>query len=160
MRRKISNPFVRQSGYDCFCCSPQNPIGLKLEFWYDDEFDTVETEWNPGTHYQGYVDVLHGGIQSTIMDEVASWSVYIFEESSGVTGKMEIHYKKPVLISKGKIIVKSKVYKRARRIVTLSVELFDGSGVLCTKGLIDYFVFPKEKAEKDLGYPGIKAFLP
>lgn len=71
--RKIKNPWLHKPGYDCICCSPTNPIGLHLEFWEDGE--DVITRWKPSTHYQGWLDTLHGGIQSMLLDEVAGWVV-------------------------------------------------------------------------------------
>ena len=73
--RRINNPFVRYDGYDCFGCAPENPLGLALDFFEDGE-DLVAT-WEPGEHYQGYNRVLHGGIQATLLDEIASWVVFV-----------------------------------------------------------------------------------
>lgn len=84
--RKIKNPWLQKPGYDCICCSPANPIGLHLEFWEDGE--DVITRWKPSTHYQGWLDTLHGGIQSMLLDEVAGWVVTRKLQTTGVTSKM------------------------------------------------------------------------
>jgi len=103
--------------------------------------------------------VLHGGTQSTLMDEVASWCIYILEGTAGVTHSMEIFYSKPMLIEKGKVIVRGRIENREKRLATVHVELFDGTGILCTTGKIKYFVFPPEIAKSKYGYPGRDAFL-
>lgn len=71
--KKIRNPFAlhKSQDYNCFGCSPDNEIGLNLEFW--DTGDEIITQWMPDNKFVGYKNVLHGGIQATIMDEIASW---------------------------------------------------------------------------------------
>lgn len=155
----IKNPYEDLPEHGCFCCSSKNPIGLKLSFWYDEISKTVETRWLPDKNYQGYQGVLHGGIQSTLMDEVASWSIYILEGTAGVTQSMEIFYSKPMMIEKGEVIVRGRIYHREKRLVTVHVELFDGTGTLCTTGKIKYFVFPMEIAKSKYKYPGRESFF-
>ncbi|WP_337562739.1 hypothetical protein [Prevotellamassilia timonensis] len=71
--KKIINPYLGKKGYKCICCSPDNPIGLHLQFW--EEGDEVLTKWSPSENYQGWVDTLHGGVIAMLMDEVAGWVV-------------------------------------------------------------------------------------
>lgn len=156
---KVNNPYEGMPEHVCFCCSSKNPIGLKLNFWYDENNQTVETRWMPDENFQGYFGVLHGGIQATIMDEVASWCVYVLEGTAGVTHSMEIFYKKPVIIDKGQVVVRGRVSKREKRLVTISVDFIDGEGVICTTGNIHYFVFPNEIAKSRFRYPGREKFV-
>ena len=71
--KKILNPYLNKEGYNCVCCAPNNPVGLHLEFW--EEGEDVLTIWNPGENYQGWINTLHGGIISMLMDEVAGWVI-------------------------------------------------------------------------------------
>lgn len=48
--RKIKNMWLSKKGYDCFGCSPDNPLGVKMEFYEDG--DDVVCLWKPQTHYQ------------------------------------------------------------------------------------------------------------
>jgi uncharacterized protein (TIGR00369 family) len=157
--KKINNPFAGRKGYDCFGCSPDNHHGLKLEFWLDEEKRTVVTKWNPIDYLQGYTGVLHGGIQATIMDEIASWAIYVLLETGGVTSKMEIRYLKPVLISNGSISVRASLINTEKRFANIKTELFDGNNELCSEATVQYFIYPQEIAIKKLNYPGIKAFI-
>ena len=92
--KKISNPFEKSENYNCFGCSQNNKFGLQMKFFEDE--DEIVTFWQPQNRFQGYNFVLHGGIQATLMDEIASWVVFIKLKTAGVTSKMEIRYKKPV----------------------------------------------------------------
>ena len=73
--KKIKNPYagLEEQGYNCFACCPENPFGLKMEFYEDG--DDIVCLWNPHTNFQGWLNTLHGGIQSTLMDEVGGWLV-------------------------------------------------------------------------------------
>ncbi len=157
--KKINNPFAGNAGYNCFGCSPDNHLGLKLEFWFDEENKSVEAKWNPEKYLQGYDGVLHGGIQATAMDEIASWAIYVLLETAGVTSKMEIRYLKPVLINKGTITIKAISIQAEKRVANVSVELYDGNNLLCAEATVQYFIYPQEIAIKKLNYPGLKAFI-
>jgi len=51
----------------CFACGSKNPIGLKLAFHWDG--DTLKSAFVPSKEHQGYEDIVHGGIISTVLDE-------------------------------------------------------------------------------------------
>lgn len=155
--KKLNNPFIALEDYNCFVCAPHNPIGLHLDFYLDGE--VIKAKWKPEDQYQGYPNVLHGGIQATLLDEVASWAVYVIGGTGGVTSRIEVKYLKPVLIDKGSIALTAKITERKKRIMTMRSGLFDCEGVLCTEALVDYFVFPEEVARKKMHYPGRAAFL-
>ena len=36
--KKIINPWRNHEGYNCFGCSPDNPIGLHMEFYEDGDY--------------------------------------------------------------------------------------------------------------------------
>jgi len=56
-------------GDRCFVCGKGNVGGLQLDFAIDPERRTCETRWTPPPTYQGYDDILHGGLVSTLLDE-------------------------------------------------------------------------------------------
>ena len=64
---KIMNPWRNVEGYLCFGCSPDNPSGLKMEFYEDG--DEIVSIWQPRPEFQGWLDTLHGGIQAVLSPE-------------------------------------------------------------------------------------------
>ena len=145
-------------GYNCFGCSPDNKFGLNLRFI--DEGEYLTSEWEPRLYFQGYHNVLHGGIQATLLDEIASWYVYAKLKSAGVTSKMEIRYKKPVYIHKGgKLKLRARLQQQRRNLADIGCELFDADGQLCAYGVIQYFVFPEKTAREKYFYPGPGEFF-
>ena len=154
--KKLYNPYRKIEGYNCFGCSPKNPIGLRMDFYEDG--DEVICRWKPTKDYQGYNGVLHGGIQATLMDEIASWLVQIRLKTAGVTSKLETKYKKPVIINKGDILLKATLKETRRNIAFVKVELFDGENVLCSIALAQYFTFTKKTAIEEFDFPDHEEF--
>ncbi len=154
--RKIINPFPGNDGYYCFGCDPNNHHGLRLEFL--DEGEWVSARWTPRDFFQGYKNVLHGGIQSTLMDEIASWYVYAKLKTAGVTSKMEIRYKKPVYVNRGDITIRAKLIAMNRNLADFHVELLDHEKKLCAEAMVQYFTFNQKIARERFWYPGVEAF--
>ncbi len=156
--KKIVNPFVNSKHHDykCFGCSPLNDIGLKLEFW--DNGDEVICKWEPHKHFEGYLNVVHGGIQATIHDEIASWTVYTKCETAGVTSNLDVRYKNPLMIDGETIIIKAKVESFNRRMAIINTTIEDSKGKVCSMGKVTYFLFPQEVAREKYMYPGVGAF--
>ena len=155
--KKIINPFVHVPDYKCFGCSPDNPFGLKMKFHEDG--DHIICLWTPEHHFNGYLGVLHGGIQSTLMDEIASWLVLIKLKTSGVTQKMEINFKKPALSNKGAFTLKASLVSVKKRLAEIDVELLDGNKMVCSTAKVHYFVYPEKIAREKLWFPGYEAFF-
>lgn len=153
---EILNPYRTLPGYNCFGCSPDNPFGLKLHF--HKEGDEVTCEWNPEQQFQGWMNVLHGGIQATLMDEIASWFVFVQMNTAGVTSKMEVKLMKPAKMDRGPFRMRARLHEMRRNIAVIHVDLFDGHGVKVAESLMHYFTWPEEIARQKLYYPGIEKF--
>jgi len=154
---KLKNPYASFPEYSCFGCSPTNPSGLHMEFFK--EGDELLCKWDPVEHFQGFHDILHGGIQSTMMDEIASWVVFVMLDTAGVTYQLNTRFKKPVLISRGIITVRANLVQVQRRMAEIEARLYDGNNMLCAESQANYFVFPRDKAVKEMHFPGKDAFL-
>lgn len=156
--KKIQNPYAKAGrlDYQCFGCSPNNPIGLHLEFW--EKGEEVIAKWMPRKSLQGFRDVLHGGIQATLLDELASWVVQTRCKTVGMTSSMEITYRRPVLVSDGEITLHGKVKEAGTRMAVIETELLGNDGKLCTSAIVKCFLFSAEKASGEYFYPGADAF--
>ncbi len=152
--KRIVNPFLHLEGYNCFGCAPQNPLGVKLEFFEDG--DDIVSHWQPTAPYQGWFCTLHGGIQSVLLDEICGWVVMRKLQTGGVTSKMETRYLRPVRTDGGPVTLRAHVTGRMRNIVTIEATLTDDSGHVCTTAVCTYFTFSPEKARTDLHFPGCK----
>ncbi len=155
--RKIRNPFIQIKGYNCFACAPHNEHGLRMEFYEDG--DEVAAVWEPRAHFQGYGNILHGGIQASLMDELAAWYVYVKLNTAGVTSQMEVKFKKPVYTNAGPVKIRAVLKEMNKKIAIISAAISDQSGTVCSEALVSYFTFPEEIAKKRLYYPGRDAFF-
>ena len=155
--RKVLNPFVALEGYNCFGCSPGNPLGLRMEFF--EEGEDLVSYWQPNQHFQGYHTVLHGGIQVTLMDEIASWFVYAKLKSAGVTSKAEIRYIKPLYVDKGILEIRASLLQMRRNLADIRVRIFNADHVLCAESLMVFYTVSTEKAGETLYYPGPESFF-
>lgn len=147
--KALSNPWLHIPGYDCFGCAPHNPIGLKMKFFLDN--DDIVSIFPLENHHQGWIDTLHGGIQASLLDEICAWKLIHLLGTSGVTAKMEIRYKKPVLTTCKYIIIRANVVEQKRNIVTLHATITSPDGVLCSEAECIYFSFDPTKA-KETGF--------
>lgn len=79
----------------CFVCGPDNPRGLKIKVKYIPEDMAAETELALPREYQGWAEVIHGGILSTLLDEMMAHAVWHFA-GPGVTLSMEVRFYHPL----------------------------------------------------------------
>ena len=155
-KRKLYNAYEEHEGYYCFGCASANESGLRCEFYEEGEY--VTCRWQPRPEFQGFFHVLHGGIQATLMDEIACWTVFAKERTAGVTVDMRVRYRTTVYTDRGELFLRSRVTERSSRLVTLRVELFNADGSLGSEADVTYRIFPPEVAARRLGWTGIEAF--
>ena len=153
--KPLKNAYADMPGFYCFACSRENPLSLKMEFYHDG--DEIIAPWRPLKEHQGYLDVLHGGIQSTLMDEIASWAIFVLKKTAGFTSRMTIRFKHPVSIHQ-EVTLRAKIQETRRNLVTVKTTLEDESGRICTEAEVTYYTFSPEEAEKRMGFPGAEAF--
>ena len=152
---KIRNPFLGGDSYNCFGCDPANPIGLAMTFVTDGS--VVESEWTPHEHYQGFTNVLHGGIQATLMDELASWLIFRVIGTAGMTRSLSVTYHRPARIDGGVVRLRAELAQREKKRVLIHCTLSQDDQ-LCSEADCDYAIFPTELAVRRFAYPGIEAF--
>lgn len=153
---KLRNPFVGGKGYQCFGCDPYNHYGLQMEFYEDGEY--LFSDWEPKDFLQGYGDVLHGGIQTTLMDEIASWVVYVKAKTGGMTANLDVKFKRPAYVNNGKLRIRAKLTDMDKRFAYIDAEVLDNEGSICSEARLRYYVFPEKTAKEKLHYPGHEAF--
>ena len=152
--KKIINPWLGlvKDGYNCFGCAPTNRYGLKMEFYEDG--DDIVSFWNPSDDYQGWLHTLHGGIQATLMDEIAARVMARKLQCAGMTTNLEIKYKKPVPTGPGiRIEVRAHIREIRRNFAFVSAKiLYEGN--VCSEAEMTYYCFSPEKSASDFYFKG------
>jgi acyl-coenzyme A thioesterase PaaI-like protein len=113
----------------CFVCGLENDFGLKLAFYQEAE-GTIVVDYAVPDQYQGYPGVVHGGIVTTMMDEVLG-RVFMIDDPNRFmfTAKLTTRYRKPVPTETPLMIV-GKIVKDRGHIAEAKAELFGPDGTL------------------------------
>lgn len=89
----MNNKFLMDN--KCFACGSENPIGLRLNIRENQEGVSALIKLCP--FFQGYHEVIHGGIVSTILDEMAVWASFK-KGHKAVTAELNVRIKKPMFV--------------------------------------------------------------
>ncbi len=116
------------SSKHCFVCGVENRFGLQMHFCEDRE-GKVYAEYVVPEHFQGYPGTVHGGILSTMLDELMGRALMSGDPNHfSVTAKITVRYRKPVPIGQPIKLVGMLVQRRGRVSVSRGeVSLPDGS---------------------------------
>ena len=148
--KRIINPWQGMEGYGCYGCCPDHNSGLRMEFMEDG--NEVVSRWVPTREFEGWRNTLHGGIQATLADEIASWVIFRKLQTGGVTSKMEVRYLRPVRISDGAIELRARIVEQRRNLVRIAVTLTNGLGERAAEVECLYFTFPKERSVEEFAF--------
>ena len=123
---RIGGQRIQLAPHNCFACGTLNVSGLQLELHAGE--DRCWTELVLPDRFQGWEGIAHGGIVSTILDEVMGWAL-IDHDLWGVTARMSVEFKRPVPIGQP-IRAEGRVLSARRRLVEAEgvlVGLEDGT---------------------------------
>jgi uncharacterized protein (TIGR00369 family) len=81
--------------HHCFACGSLNANGLRLDLHV--EPGRCRTEFSLDDRFEGWAGIVHGGILCTILDEVMAWAL-VGEDNWGVTARMNVAFRRPVLV--------------------------------------------------------------
>lgn len=98
----------------CFACGKNNPDGLKLDFTIKD--NKIYSEYTFPKKFQGYADIVHGGMIGLILDEVMvnfPWQKY---DTPVISAEMTLRLKKPVKVGE-KIIFTAEIEKEIKNLI-------------------------------------------
>jgi uncharacterized protein (TIGR00369 family) len=110
----------------CFACGPNNPIGLKLVFQFEDGVYTAR--FTPGAEHQGYDQLTHGGIVSTLLDEAMAKLVYV-QGHLAVTADLKVRFRKPAIVG-DELTITGRVVAEAHRLIDCAAEIHNSRGEL------------------------------
>jgi len=90
----------------CFVCGDKNPEGLRIRFFLDGDDAVAECDAEP--RFQGFKGIYHGGLISTLLDEIMAKAV-LARRKYAMTVEITVRYKKAVpvgerLVLRGRVI--------------------------------------------------------
>jgi len=124
---------------NCFVCGHANPIGLKLDFDYDDS--AAWTWFDSPVCYEGYNGVIHGGIIATLLDEAMA-KVILSKGLIAVTADMNIRYRKSLPVGQ-KVKVSGEITMMKSRTIHTKSLISDEQDNVYAEGTAVYIVVKK-----------------
>ncbi len=109
----------------CFACGPANPAGLRMRFAAGR--DRVVSYLTVPDHLRGWSTMVHGGVVSTILDEIMSWSAIHRFKSVILTKSLSVAFKKPVHVGQPLKAVGTVLEIRSSREALMRGELFSAT---------------------------------
>jgi acyl-coenzyme A thioesterase PaaI-like protein len=135
------------AGQPCFGCSPDHPTGFRLTFTR--ESDEMITRFTPGPQYQGPPGIMHGGLVSTLADEVAAWTVIGLRGLFGFTASFTAMFAGPVRI--GQLVEgRGRLVRDQGRVVEVAVRLVQDARDVFT-GEFKFAILDERGAARLLG---------
>ena len=136
----------------CFLCGMENPLGLKLAF-YTDEDNRCVARYVPRDEFQGYPGVLHGGIACALLDETIGRTL-VRLDIWAMTAQLNVRFIKPVPLGEEITVVGETVRLQSRLMEGKGeIRLKDGSVAVTAEA--KYIRLPDERVaqfREELGF--------
>ena len=132
--------------HKCFGCSPVNPHGLKMVFLAAD--GAVVSRLTVPNHLCGWNNLVHGGVVSTILDEIMSRSAIYLLRRVILTRSIQVDFLKPAFTgtpvqAEGRILEEV-----SEREATIEGRLFNADGELCARATGTFALFTSESIRR------------
>lgn len=133
----------------CFGCGPQHPLGFRLTFERDGS--DVVTQFTPGPLHQGPPGIMHGGLVSTLADEIGAWAVIAATERFGFTTSVSGRLRKAIRVGVP-VVGRGRVTSASSRVVDVAVEISQ-RGDLAFEGAFRFVLLDRVGVEALLQAP-------
>ncbi|NUP14214.1 MAG: PaaI family thioesterase [Polyangiaceae bacterium] len=149
MTREPLDPNIFGPDSPCFGCAPAHPTGFHLRFARSG--DEVTTTFVPHEQLQGPPGIMHGGLVTTLADEIAAWTVIGLLERFGFTAALSAKLHRPIRIG-AEVEGIGRVTSSTPRIVKVDVTL-NQHGERAYSGDFTFALLDESGAERLLGGP-------
>ena len=131
---------------NCFACGAINSCGLQMKFYSQEQ--SVISWLSVPNHLCGWDNLIHGGVISTILDEIMSWSAIYLLKKIILTKSMTIDFMKPIYVGT-KLKAEGMVSKHINeREALMEGFLYNEAGEICAKSRGTYVLFETKVAKK------------
>ncbi len=103
----------------CFVCGRENPAGLNLDFSFVD--GRASAEFILRKSFQGYKDIVHGGVIAAILDE-AMIKAALAQGIHAVTAAIAVRFTNPLLAGE-KGTVEAEITKSGRKLIEAAASI-------------------------------------
>jgi uncharacterized protein (TIGR00369 family) len=127
----------------CFVCGESNPIGFKLRLETDGR--VVQTRLVPTSEHTGFKTTVHGGLVSTLLDEMMAWACALQTRRFAFCAELTVRFLLPVrpnveIVAQGELVT-----NRRNKLFEAKSEIRDLSGQRLATGTGKYL--PVDRSE-------------
>lgn len=117
---------------ECFACGRENASGLQMRFQSDG--NKLYSTLTPPLHFRGWHNLLHGGIVSTILDEIMAWAAIHFLEKFPLTKTIQVEFLRQVYVEQELTATGWLVERIGKREVMMAGRIEDVAGRSLAEG--------------------------
>jgi acyl-coenzyme A thioesterase PaaI-like protein len=139
------SPLAVRDDHYCFGCGQLNPYGLHLHFYANEDGDGVSAPWTPAREHEGFTGITHGGIITTVLDEVMGWALYQ-KDIWAVTGRLNVSFRKPVEIGVPTVAIARIVADSGRKLDLTAEVRRESDGLLLAEATAIFVRVNEERA--------------
>ena len=115
-----------EDNHKCFVCGKKNPDGLKIDFKISG--NKSKAEFLPSGSLQGYANIVHGGIISTLLDEAMGKLAFELGINC-LTAEINVRFKNPAYTDR-KYLLTGEILRKTHRIVFAKSKMQSESDLL------------------------------
>jgi uncharacterized protein (TIGR00369 family) len=112
--------------HSCFVCGDSNSIGLNLRFETDGHI--VRARFTPQPEHIGFKQVVHGGIITTVLDEIMVWACLARAKRFAYCAELTVRFQNPLQPGEETLATAELVTNRRDKIFEAKADLKDMAG--------------------------------
>lgn len=116
----------------CFACGKDNEHGLHMHFEVGE--DELWAYFTPQKQHQSYNGRMHGGLVAVLLDEITGNYLFCKEGKPSYTAKIEIRYRKPLVIGE-QVKCVGRELRRRGRMVEMEGRIIGSDGSVLAESL-------------------------
>jgi uncharacterized protein (TIGR00369 family) len=135
-----------RGNHNCFGCSPVNASGLQMTFYANET--AVFSKVTVPEHLCGWNNLVHGGVLSTILDEIMSWSAIYLLKRVAMTKSMTVDFFKPIYVGNPLQVEGRVLDKKGKHEALIEGRIYNKDDVCCASATGTFAVFSPAVAKR------------
>ena len=132
--------------HNCFGCSPMNTSGLRMTFYTDKS--AVYSKLTVPDHLCGWNNLVHGGVLTTIMDEIMSWATIYLLKRVPMTKSISVEFLKPVYVGNSLKVEGTVLDKKGKHEALMEGRIYNKDDACCARAAGTFAVFSPAVAKR------------
>ena len=132
--------------HNCFGCSPRNTSGLRMRFYTNET--AVYSKVTVPEHLCGWNNLVHGGVLTTILDEIMSWSAIYLLKRVPMTKSMTVDFLKPIYVGDQLRVEGTVSEKKGKHEALMEGRIYNKDDVCCASASATFAVFSPAVAKR------------